>query len=312
MNTMNAVVINEYGSSDVLIYKKIGRPEIAEDEVLIKVHAAGVNPIDWKMRTGVLKDMFNLDLPIILGWDVSGTVEAIGGTVKNFKVGDEIYSRPTISSNGTYAEYVAVKADEVALKPKTIDHHLAAGIPLAGLTAYQALFDIAKLKSGQKVLVHAAAGGVGTFAVQMAKMHGAYVVGTASSHNKDFLENIGIDEVIDYKRHDFSDALSDVDVVIDALGGEITEKSLSVLKRGGVLVALTGPPSLEKAQEYGVKAEFLFQLPNAEQLKIIAKWVDEGKLAPKIQRTFHLSEAKTAHELIATERTRGKIVLTAN
>ncbi len=196
---MKAIRIHQYGSNDNLRYEDVPLPEISTDDVLVKVYYAGVNPVDWKIREGYLQALIPYDLPFTLGWDVSGVVEAVGENVSNFKVGDEVYSRPDIARNGTYAEYVAIKNTELAFKPNTIDHAHAAGLPLAGLTAYQALFDIAKLEAGQSILIHAASGGVGSLAVQMAKIVGAHVIGTASAKNRDFLLEIGVDEFIDYQ-----------------------------------------------------------------------------------------------------------------
>jgi NADPH:quinone reductase-like Zn-dependent oxidoreductase len=306
---MKAIRIHQYGELDTLIYEDAPLPEIAADDVLIKVCAAGVNPVDWKIRQGHLQTMIPYDFPLILGWDVSGVVEAVGDQVSTFKVGDEVYSRPDIARDGTYAEFVAIKASELAFKPKTIDHIHAAGIPLTGLTAYQALFTLADLKAGQTVLIHAAAGGVGSLAVQMAKIKGAHVIGTASAKNKDFVLGLGADTFIDYQSEQFETILSDVDVVFDTVGGDTQDKSWQVLKKGGILVSIVAPPPPEKAKEHHVRSEFLFIEPNAAQLTEIAQWIDAGKLVNHIEKVFPLQDAALAHELSQTGKVRGKLVL---
>jgi len=306
---MKAIRIHQYGSNDNLRYEDVPLPEISTDDVLVKVYYAGVNPVDWKIREGYLQALIPYDLPFTLGWDVSGVVEAVGENVSNFKVGDEVYSRPDIARNGTYAEYVAIKNTELAFKPNTIDHAHAAGLPLAGLTAYQALFDIAKLEAGQSILIHAASGGVGSLAVQMAKIVGAHVIGTASAKNRDFLLEIGVDEFIDYQSENFETVISNVDVVFDTVGGDTQAKSLGIIKKGGMLVSIVEQPSAEKAAELNINAEFLFIDPNAEQLTQIAKWVDNGQLVNHIDKIFPLQEAAQALELSQAGRVRGKVII---
>lgn len=309
MATMKAVRIHEYGGPEVLRYEDAPRPEAGPGEVLIRVHAASVNPVDWKVRAGYAKDRLKYKMPFIPGWDVSGVVEAVGSGVSRLKVGDEVYSRPDISRDGTYAEYVVVKESEVALKPKSIDHVHAAAIPLAALTAWQALFDGAKLSAGQTVLIHGAAGGVGTFAVQFAKMKGARVIATASKKNHEFLRSLGADELIDYNTTKFEDVVRDVDVVLDTITGETADRSYQVIKKGGIYVSILAPPSPEKAAAHGVRTHHTFVQANAEQLNEIAKLVDSGKLKLTIEKVFPLAEARAAQELNAQGHTRGKIVL---
>jgi NADPH:quinone reductase-like Zn-dependent oxidoreductase len=309
MAMMKAVRIHEYGGPEVLRYEDAPRPEAGPGEVLIRVHAAGVNPVDWKVRAGYAKDRLKYKMPFIPGWDVSGVVEAVGSGVSRLKVGDEVYSRPDISRDGSYAEYMVVKESEVALKPKSIDHVHAAAIPLAALTAWQALFDNAKLSAGQTVLIHGAAGGVGTFAVQLAKMKGARVIGTASKKNHEFLRSLGADEVIDYNTTKSEDVVRDVDVVLDTITGETADRSYQVIKKGGMYVSILAPPSQEKAAARGVRVGHTFVQPSVEQLNEIAKLVDSGKLKLTIEKVFPLSEARAAQELNAQGHTRGKIVL---
>lgn len=306
---MKAVRIHQYGSSSKLSYEEVARPEISSNEVLVKVHAAGVNPVDWKIREGYLQELISYDLPLTLGWDVSGVVEAVGSEVANLNVGDQVYSRPDINRNGTYAEYVAINGNEVAIKPQSIDHIEAAGIPLAGLTAWQALFGIAQLKAGQRVLIHAAAGGVGSIAVQLAKIIGAHVIGTASKKNKEYLLSLGVDIFIDYQKQDFAKELSNVDVVFDTIGGEIQDKSWDVIKDGGVLVSVISQPSELKAKQRNVKATFHMTEPNAEHLTQLAHWIDNGDLRIHIEKVLSLEEAAKAHELSQTGKVRGKIIL---
>lgn len=253
--------------------------------------------------------MLNHQLPVILGWDVSGIVEEVGSRVKDFQVGDAVYSRPDLTRNGGYAEYIAIRAAEVAAKPKSIDHIAAASVPLAGLTAWQALFDQANLSAGQTVLIHAAAGGVGTFAVQFAKWKGAHVIGTASSRNQDFLHELGIDQVIDYQQTRFEDVVKDVDVVFDTIGGEVQERSWQVLKKGGILVSIVSPPSKESAAKYGVTEKYFFLQPKAAQLTEIAGLIDAGYIKTIVETVLPLNQVQQAHELSQSGHTRGKIVL---
>ena len=307
--TMKAIRIHNYGGPEVLKYEDAPRPEPGEGEVLIRVHAASVNPIDWKVREGHTKDFWPHEFPLILGWDLSGVVEELGRGVSRFKIGDEVYSVPDPTRNGAYADYIVVRESELALKPNSLHHIRAAAVPLAALTAWQSLFDTAQLQPGQRVLIHAGSGGVGHFAVQLAKWKGAYVFATASIKNQDLLLELGVDEPIDYTQQRFEDVARNIDIVLDTIGGETQEHSWSVLKKGGVLVSLVQPPSEEKAEELGVRAALLGAQPNGAQLAEIAKIIDSGKLAPIINRILPLSEARRAHELSQSGHTHGKIVL---
>src|SRR5258708_7746342 len=276
---MKAIRIHQYGGPEVLAQVEMQRPTPGPDEVLIKVHAAAVNPIDWKLRAGHMQEVFPLTFPATLGWDVSGTVEEAGDTVTQFKRGDEVYA---LVQGGGYAEYVVAKATVVAKKPRTLDHVHAAAVPVAGLTALQALFEVAQLRAGQKVLIHAAAGGVGNFAVQLAKARGAYVIGTASSRNQTFLSDLGVDKAVDYQKTRFEDAVSDVDVVLDTVGGETQERSFKVLKKGGILVSLVQPPSQESATKYGVRALFYGGPASSSTLPQIPKLIHLPKHKPHV------------------------------
>jgi NADPH:quinone reductase-like Zn-dependent oxidoreductase len=309
MNTMKAVRMHGYGGPEVLKYEDAPRPEPGNGEVLVKVYAAGVNPVDWKIRAGYMRGFRDFPMPFILGWDFSGIVEQAGAGVSGWKPGDEVYARPDIGRNGAYAEYIAVRASEIQHKPKTLDHVHSAAIPLAGLTAWQAIFDAGQLQAGQKILIHAAAGGVGTFAVQLAKWKGAYVIGTASKRNHELLRQLGADELIDYNTTRFEDVVKGVDVVLDAMAGETRERSWQVLKKGGILVSILGQPSEHKAKEYGVRAAGIFVQPHQAELQELAKLADSGNLRPIIEAVLPLAEAARAHGMNQTEHTVGKIVL---
>jgi len=306
---MKAIRIHNYGGPEVLKYEDAPRPKPQAGEVLIRVHAAGVNPIDWKVREGEMKDFWPHKFPLILGWDLSGVVEELGKGVSRFKIGDEVYGLPDPTRGGAYADYIVVRESELALKPDSLHHIRAGAVPLAALTAWQSLFDTGQLQPGQRVLIHAGSGGVGHFAVQLAKWKGAYILATASTKNQDLLRELGVDEPIDYTRQRFENVARNIDVVLDTLGGETQERSWSVLKKGGVLVSLVQPPSEEKAKELGVRGALVASHPNGEQLAEIAKIVDSGKLAPVIDRILPLSEVRRAHELSQTAHTHGKIVL---
>lgn len=309
MATMKAVRIHAYGGSDVLVYEDAPIPAIAEDEVLIRVHAAAVNPVDWKIREGYLQGFIDYDLPLVLGWDVSGVVEAVGAGVTTFKPGEEVYSRPNIKRDGAYAEYIAVKASEVAFKPKTVDHIHAAAVPLAAITAWHCLFEAAQLTAGQRVLIHAAAGGVGSYAVQFAHWKGAYVVGTASARNKDFLLELGANEVIDYQTTQFEDVLEPVDVVFDTVGGDVQDRSWQVIKPGGILVSVISPPSEEKAAAHQCRSAYVFIDPRADWLTEIARLIDAGQVKTIVETVLPLDQVAEAHRLSQSGHTRGKIVL---
>ena len=307
--TMKAVRIHNYGGLDVLRYEDAPRPRPGAGEVLIRIHAAGVNPVDWKVREGYLQELLPYSLPFIPGWDVSGVVQATGPEAGRLKERDEVYGMPDISRDGAYAEYLVARESEIALKPKSLHHTHAAGVPMGALTAWQALFEAGQLRAGQRVLIHAGTGGVGHFAVQLAKWKGAHVLATASTTNQQLLRDLGADEPIDYTTQRFEDVVQDVDLVLDTMGGETQERSWKTLKKGGILVALTGPPSAEAAQAHGVRATFHSSHPSAAQLAEIAALIDSGKLKPLIDRIVPLSEARHAQELSQSGHTRGKIVL---
>jgi NADPH:quinone reductase-like Zn-dependent oxidoreductase len=311
MPNMKAVRVHNYGGPEVLQFEDAPRPVPDSGEILIKAYAASVNPIDWKARAGYLKDFMPLPLPFTPGWDVSGVVDAVGSGVSKFKKGDEVYARPNIMHGGYggYAEYVVAKEAQTALKPRSVDYVHAAAIPLAAVTAWQALFDTAGLQKGQKVLIHGAAGGVGSFAVQLAKWKGAHVIGTASAKNQSFLRELGVDEPIDYAKTRFEDVVHDVDVVLDTVGGETQQRSWKVLRKGGFLVSIAGAPSTEEATKHGVRSAGISVNPDTSVLDEIGKLVDSGKLKPIVETVLPLSEARKAHELNESGHARGKVVL---
>ena len=309
MATMQAVRFHSYGHPAVLLLEEVPRPTAGSDEVLVRVHAAGVNPLDWKVRAGHLKDWLPHRLPLIPGWDVSGVVEALGPDVTAFKTGDAVYGMLDFGRDGAYAEYVAAGIRTLALKPSSLDHVQAAAVPLAALTAWQSLFDSASLSAGQTVLIHGAAGGVGHFAVQFAKWKGAKVIGTASAGNESFLRELGADKVIDYRTTRFEEAVGGVDVVLDTIGGETQQRSWQVLKKGGILVATLGISSPEAPGEHGVRGAGVSVHPDPAQLAQIAALIDAGDLKPVIAAVLPLTEAARAHEMSQTGHGRGKIVL---
>jgi len=307
---MKAIRVHQFGGPEVLKYEEAPRPVPAADEVLIKVYASGMNPVDWKMRAGLAESLFPIELPFIPGWDVSGEIEEVGSDILTFKKGDEVYGRPDVTRDGTYAEYVAVKANQINFKPKSIDHDKASAVPLAGLTAWQGLFDYGHLEEGQKVLIHAAAGGVGSFAVQLAKWKGAYVIGTSSEENIDFLFDLGADEALDYKTVKFEDRLKDVDLVFDLIGGDTQKRSLKIIKKGGRLITTVQPKYQEEAKANDIHMEVFMTQSLPEELEQLANLIDSGKIKPIVTRTFPLKDAAEAQKEIEKGHTRGKMVLT--
>jgi NADPH:quinone reductase-like Zn-dependent oxidoreductase len=303
------VRIHQYGGPEVLKYEEAPQPNPLDGDVLIRVHAAAVNPVDWKVREGYLRERVKHKLPLILGWDVSGVIEQVTPGMHRFKCGDEVYSRPDLARDGSYAEYIAVRASEIAFKPSSVDHLHAAAIPLAGLTAWESLIGAAQLAAGRRVLIHGAAGGVGHFAVQLAKWQGAYVIGTASARNHDLVRQLGGDEVIDYQTTKFEDVVRNVDVVLDTIGGDTQQRSWKVLKRGGILVSIVSPPAPEIAQEYGVRYAYVFIEPNPAVLAELAQLIDAGKLRAVVETILPLAEARRGQEISQSGHARGKIAL---
>lgn len=301
---MSAIRVNEFGGPEVLKIESIDRPVPGDGELLVKVHAAAVNPIDWKIRAGGRGTV-----PYTPGFDLSGVVEQVGGGAGKFKTGDAVYAMLDLRRGGAYAEYAIVKESEAAVKPAKASHVEAAAIPLVTLTAWQALFDTADLQPNQTVLIHGGAGGVGSVAVQLAKWKGAKIIATASKENHEFLKEIGADVTIDYRNEKFEEIAKDVDVVLDTIGGETRERSWQTLKPGGMLVSIVGGPSQERAAAAKVRAAGILVQPNSEQLTQIAELIDSGKLKPIVTHRMPLADAAKAHQQSETRHTRGKIVL---
>jgi NADPH:quinone reductase-like Zn-dependent oxidoreductase len=305
MTTMKAIRMPSYGGAEVLVYEDTARPEPQAGEVLIQVYAAGVNGIDWKIRDGNFQDLMKFQLPLILGLDAAGVVAAVGAGVTNVGVGQEVYGTIDQNRSGAYAEYAIAKADAIAPKPKSLSYIEAASIPVAALTAWQALFDKGNLTKGQTALIHGAAGGVGMFAVQLAKWKGAKVIATASTSKLETVRSLGADEVIDYTTTPFETVVSGVDLVLDVLGGETQSRSWQTLKPNGILVSTLPPPPPAPA---GLRSEAV-TAAKSEQLLEISKLLESGQLKTIVERVFPLRETAQALELNKTGHTQGKIVI---
>jgi len=330
---MKAFVLDRYGKAGALRPADVPMPELRDDEVLVQVHAAGVNLLDAKIRDGEFKLILPYRLPLILGHDVAGVVAQVGSRVQQFRLGDEVYARADDFRIGTFAEYVPVKEASLALKPKGLTMEEAASIPLVALTAWQALVEKADLKKGQKVFIQAGSGGVGTLAIQLAKYLGATVATTTSTANVALVKSLGADVVIDYKSQDFEEVLRDCDVVLNSQDGKTLEKSLRVLRRGGKLITISGPPDPEfgkeigasgfvklvmrllsagirrKARSRGVGFSFLFMRANGSQLREIARLFDAGAVHPVIDRVFPFESTNEALAYVEAGRAKGKVVV---
>jgi alcohol dehydrogenase len=330
---MKAFIVDRYGKKDGVRIGEIPDPEVRENDVLVQVHAAGVNPVDLKIASGEFKPILPYRLPLILGNDVAGVVVRVGSRVRRFKPGEKVYAQPPQDRIGSFAELIAINEDAVALMPKNLTMEEAASIPLVGLTAWQALVERANLKKGQKVLIHAGSGGVGTFAIQLAKHLGATVATTTSAANVDLVKSLGADVVIDYKKEDFSHVLRDCDVVLNSLDKVTLEKSLRVLKPGGQLISISGPPDAAFARSIGAswvmrmimgalsyritaKAKgrhaqysFLFMRANGSQLTEITSLIDAGIIRPVVDRVFPFASTKEAMAYVEAGRAKGKVVV---
>ncbi|MDH4421988.1 NADP-dependent oxidoreductase [Bacillus cereus] len=329
---MKAMIIDKYGKAPMRM-TEVPTPEINEYEVLAEIHAASINPIDFKIRDGKVKMLLKYEMPLILGNDFSGVIVKVGAKVTRFKVGDAIYARPRKNKIGTFAEYIAIHEDDIALKPKNLSFEEAASIPLVGLTSYQALHDIMHLQQGQKILIHAGSGGVGTFAIQLAKIMGATVTTTASEAGADLVKSLGADEMINYKTEQFEEVLKDYDAVFDTIGGATLEKSFNIIKNGGNIVSVSGMPNARFGKEFGsgffktllfslaskkltalekkhnAQYSFLFMKPSGDQLRIIANYIEAGKIKPIIDRIFPFEDAQKAMEHSESGRAKGKIIV---
>jgi len=305
---MKAIRIHEFGGPDVLRWEDVATPTPRPSDVLIRVIAASVNPIDCKIRSGPMKDALRRPLPVILGWDAAGIVESVGAAVTKFGPGDAVYTYPEFARGGAYAEFVAVDESQVALKPRTIPFASAAALPMAAQAAWTAIISTGELAAGQMVLIHGAAGSLGSVAVQLAKHRKAKVVATATGEGIDLVHSLGADQVIDYKAERFADLVENADLVVDTIGGATQEESWSVLKPGGLLVATAIPPSPDRAKAAGVRASFIFTMPNGAVLEQLAALVDSGQLRPILAREMALADAAKAHALVESGQSKGKIV----
>ena len=307
---MKAVRIHEFGGPEVLRVEEVPIPQPQADEVLVKIHAASINPVDYKIRSGKYPMVKSDALPITLGRDFSGVVES-GNASAQMSKGTNVFGLLG-RDRGSYAEYVVAKAGEFAPKPAALDHIQAAAVPLAALTAWQGLFDQGGLKSGQKVLIHGGGGGVGNMAIQLAKAKGAWVATTCSTDDLDFVRELGADQAIDYKKEKFEAEVSDVDLVYDLIGGDTQERSFAVLKRGGALVSTLKEPDKNKAREKDLRVSHYVAVSNASQLAEIGRLIDMKKVRPIVARTFKLEDAARAQTFLENEHVRGKVVLTVD
>jgi alcohol dehydrogenase len=327
---MRAMVIEKYGKHPLRL-TDIPIPAVGDHDVLVEIYAASVNPLDQLVRNGKLRILLKYDMPHVLGYDFSGVVIQVGRKVRKFKASDEVYGRP--SQGGAFAEYIAVNEDDIALKPRNLTFEAAASIPLVGLTSYQVLYDTLKLMAGQKVLIQAGSGGVGTFAIQLAKAMGLYVATTTSDAGAKLVESLGADQIINYKKEQFDELLQNYDGVFDTIGGETLEKAFKIVKQEGHIVSVSGPPNarfgeaegtgfiktnlfrliarkltkLEK--KYNVNYSFLFMKPSGRQLEILSKFIESGKIKPVIDRIFPFAEAQKAMEYSESGRAKGKVIL---
>lgn len=305
---MKAAILNDYATP--VKVTDITKPALLDDSVMIEVHASSVNPVDNLIRAGYLKGVLPIRFPYTMGNDVSGVVTEVGRNVTRFAVGDAVFARPNSMQSGTFAEYVVVKEQDLAAKPAKLSHEQAASLPLVALTAWQALVSKAKLQAGQKVLIHAGSGGVGSMAIQIAKHLGATVVATTSTANVALVKSLGADQVIDYKTQDFTELTKDCDVVLDTLGGSTRTKSFAVLKKGGCLISVIAPGDTSgEAEKLGVRNETFFMWASGEQLAHIGALVDRGVIKPVVDRSFSLDEVQQALDYSLSGRAKGKIVI---
>jgi NADPH:quinone reductase-like Zn-dependent oxidoreductase len=330
---MKAFVLSRYGKTEPVRAVELPEPEMRSDDVLVEIHAASVNPVDFKIRNGELKPLLPYKLPLVMGSDLAGVVVSCGPNVAGFKPGDEVYARADKDRIGTFAEMIAVNEKAIAKKPATLDMVQAAAVPLVGLTAWQALVEMAQVQPGQRVLIHAGSGGVGTIAIQLAKHLGAVVTTTTSTANVEWVKNLGADVVIDYRKDDFETILHDYDVAFDTLGGETLEKSLRVINPGGKVISVAGPPEPEFAREYGlnwivtqairvlsfqirrkakrrqVTYSFLFMKPSGSQLSELGSLIDSGAIRPVVDRVFSFQSTQEALAYVEQGHAKGKVVV---
>ncbi|TVY02094.1 NADP-dependent oxidoreductase [Cohnella terricola] len=330
---MKAMIIEKYGKNVPLILADRPMPHIGEHDVLVEIHAASLNPIDYKIKEGKVRFLLNYKFPLILGNDFSGIVVKVGERVSAFKPGDEVYGRPRKDRIGTLAEFIAVHEEDIALKPNNLSFEEAASIPLVGLTTYQAFSDILNLQKYQKILIHAGAGGVGTFAIQLAKLMGAYVATTASDKGYELVKSLGADLVVNYRKENFEELLTGYDAVYDTLGGAALEKSFRILKPNGQIVSISGMPNARfgKEQQLGwikttilsivsrkitahekksqAKYHYLFMKPSGTQLKIIKEFIEAGRIKPIIDKVYSFKDAGEAFRYLEGGSAKGKVVI---
>ncbi len=306
---MKAIIVHEYGGPEVLKYEEVPRPEPKEDEILVRVIAAGVNPVDGMIRSGKFAQYFRTKLPLVPGYDIAGIVDKTGAKITKFKGGDSVYAFIGLKDGGGYAEYAVATEQEASAKPKSLTYEQAAAVPLVASTAWQALIDTAKLRATQTVLIHGGSGGVGSLAIQIAKARGAKVIATASTPNQDLLKQLGADVAIDYTKAKFEDVAKDVDVVLDSVGKDTLARSYGVVKKGGFIVSLVARPDSVQLDAHGIRGAPLDVKPDANELAEITKFIEAKKITPVISQVLPLSEAAKAQEQAATGHTRGKIVL---
>ena len=307
---MKAVFVHEFGGPEVLKYEDAPRPEPKDDEILVRVIAAGVNPVDAYARQGMLAKRGLDNRPAIIGYDIAGVVEKSGANAKKFKTGDAVYSYLSVMRGGGYAEFAVAKESETALKPRNINFVEAAAVPLAATTAWQALVDTAKIDKGQTVLIHGGSGGVGSFAIPIAKARGAKVIATASTAHQDSLKQLGVDQAIDYTTTKFEDMVKDVDVVLNCVRADALGRSYGVVKKGGIIVSITDEPDQAECAKHGIRGSRLGANPDAKVLEELTKLIEARKMTPIVSQTFPLAGASKAHQQIETHHTLGKIVLT--
>jgi NADPH:quinone reductase-like Zn-dependent oxidoreductase len=311
---MKAAQIKGYGSSDEVIEINKDAPapnDPSAGKVLVKIKAAGINPVDWKIREGYMQQMIPLQFPSSLGADFSGVIEKVGQGVSEFRQGDEVYGQASMLSGGSgaFAEMALANADTIAHKPKSLSHPEAAGLPLVGVSAWLGLVETISLQKSQKILIHGGAGGIGSVAIQLAKHLGAYVATTVSTNDKQFAKEVGADEIIDYKTQTFEELIGDYDAAFDTVGGETYSSSFKVLKRGGIIVSMLEQPNQELMTQFGVKAIFQFTQINRDRLTKLAQWVDQNNIRVNVDKTFPLEEAGRALDYQRDVHPRGKVVL---
>jgi NADPH:quinone reductase-like Zn-dependent oxidoreductase len=307
--TMKAAVIHAFGGPDAFKLEDVPRPEPQNGQVLIRVIAAGVNPVDAAVREGYFTSISGEKFPLIIGYDVAGVVEKVGSSVTKVKAGDPVYAYLNLKNGAGYAEFALAGENEVSPKPKTLSYEQAAAVPLAASTAWEALVEIANVNAGQTVLIHGGSGGVGTFAIQIAKARGATVIATASSSNQELLKQLGADEAIDYTERKFENVAQDVDVVLDTVGRDTLTRSYDVVKKGGIIVTIAGDLDKAALEAHGIRGQDIVVRPDAAVLAEITKLIETKKLAPVLSQVLALSDVAKAHQMMSSRRTRGKIVL---